>query len=126
VNLLSKEAQAVIGQVHDKTRPAIRLLKSEGFSWTGYVDIFDAGPTVEARASQIRSVQNSDQFTVNITSALEGQDEVMMINGKMVDFRATSAKAKLDVDNKQIFLTQQVADALLVAQGDIIRAAKLV
>ena len=43
VSLLSKAAQEVIGKVHDKTEPALRLLKSEGFSWKRYVDIFDAG-----------------------------------------------------------------------------------
>ena len=31
VNLLSKEAQEVIGKVHDKTRPALQLLEEEGF-----------------------------------------------------------------------------------------------
>ena len=49
VNLLSKEAQQVINKVHDKTVPALRLLEAEGFARRkGYVDIFDAGPTVEA------------------------------------------------------------------------------
>ena len=56
VNLLSKDAQAVIGQVHANTRPAIELLKNEGFTFNGYVDIFDAGPTVEAK---IENIDNS-------------------------------------------------------------------
>ena len=30
-NLLSQEAQDVIGHVHEKTRPALRLLEREGF-----------------------------------------------------------------------------------------------
>ena len=49
VNLLSQEAQNVIGKVHKKTEPALRLLQEEGFSCRGYVDIFDGGPTVEAK-----------------------------------------------------------------------------
>ena len=45
-NLLGKEAQEVIGQVHEKTKPALKLLEKEGFEHRGYVDLFDAGPTV--------------------------------------------------------------------------------
>ncbi len=41
INLLSKEAQAVIGQVHDNTKPALKLLEREGFCCRDYVDIFD-------------------------------------------------------------------------------------
>ena len=36
INLLSPEAQAVIGKVHDNTRPALKLLEREGFI-RGYV-----------------------------------------------------------------------------------------
>ena len=66
VNLLSKEAQAVINQVHAKTLPALRLLEAEGFSRKGYVDIFDAGPTVEASINTIKSVQQSARYQVLI------------------------------------------------------------
>lgn len=59
VNLLSKEARAVIGQTHEKTRPAIKMLQDEGFVNRGYVDIFDAGPTVECDVKNIRSVRRS-------------------------------------------------------------------
>lgn len=52
-------ARAVIGQVHPHTRPALRLLEAEGFCHTGYVDLFDAGPTVEAPLPAIRSVAES-------------------------------------------------------------------
>ncbi|MCV5217436.1 arginine N-succinyltransferase, partial [Escherichia coli] len=59
INLLSQEAQAVIGQVHDITRPALKLLEREGFTNRGYVDIFDGGPTVECDLRNIDSVRHS-------------------------------------------------------------------
>ncbi|MCT7653681.1 arginine N-succinyltransferase [Oceanimonas sp. NS1] len=52
VSLLSKQARAVIGKTHEKTRPALHLLEEEGFSWRGYVDIFDAGPSVGAKCAR--------------------------------------------------------------------------
>ncbi|MDX1453503.1 MAG: arginine N-succinyltransferase, partial [Oleiphilaceae bacterium] len=39
---LSEEAQHVVGEVHENTRPALQMLKSEGFNFNGFVDIFDA------------------------------------------------------------------------------------
>lgn len=38
-NLLSEDARSVIGKVHDNTRPALKLLESEGFRFRGFVDI---------------------------------------------------------------------------------------
>ena len=35
--------------------PALRMLEREGFLWRGYIDPFDAGPTVEARREAIGS-----------------------------------------------------------------------
>ncbi|MDX1757431.1 MAG: arginine N-succinyltransferase [Marinobacter sp.] len=58
-NLLSDAAQAVIGRVHPDTRPALAMLEREGFRHQGYVDLFDAGPTVEAQRDRIHSVANS-------------------------------------------------------------------
>jgi len=53
VPLLPEPAREVIGQVHKATLPAYNMLKLEGFQDSGYVDIFDAGPTVEAPLNQI-------------------------------------------------------------------------
>src|SRR5690606_40386071 len=66
VKLLPKEAQEVIGQVHENTRPALAMLQSEGFRFRGYVDIFDAGPTVESEIENIRSVRESKRLPVTI------------------------------------------------------------
>lgn len=57
INLLSDEAQAVIGKVHENTKPALRLLQKEGFICRDYVDIFDAGPTVECDLNNIDTVR---------------------------------------------------------------------
>ena len=73
VNLLSEAAQAVIGQVHDNTKPALRLLQREGFEHRGYVDLFDAGPTVEAKLGNISTVRQSKVCPILIKEQLEPQ-----------------------------------------------------
>lgn len=123
VNLLSKEAQAVIGEVHDNTRPAIELLKSEGFTFNGYVDIFDAGPTVEAKVGNIRTVRNSETRTVKIGES-NGGFPVMVANGKLVDYRATVIELAL-TDGNEVTLAPHVAAALKVEEGDQVSLVKI-
>ncbi len=120
VSLLSKQAQAVIGQVHDKTRPALKLLQSEGFHCRGYVDIFDAGPTVEANLEQIRTVQRSKRLPVKVGDAAEAKP-MMMINTQVEDFRGIMQPAK--VENDSLVIDQASADALGVKTGDMVRFA---
>jgi arginine N-succinyltransferase len=129
VNLLSKEAQNVIGEVHDKTRPALRLLQSEGFNCQGYVDIFDGGPTVEANINNIRTIQNSDLYKVNIVESIEAENasQWMLCNLSVENFRATAVETTLNKDGElTVNLTSEVAEALQVSANDQVRVAPLV
>ena len=124
VNLLSKEAQDCIGKVHEKTIPALTMLEKEGFKSRGYVDIFDAGPTVETEVENIATVKQSKRANVQITPTLDTQslDAYFVINDKVNEFRACVAQLQI-VDNETVLITQEVADALLLNNGDIIRYA---
>lgn len=126
VNLLSEEAQKVIGEVHDKTRPALKLLLGEGFTNAGYVDIFDAGPTIEANINYIRTVQDSQKMEVLVDDSVNGETVThFAINTRVKEFRA--AMAALDIDNaKQVVrINEQAARALEVNTGDLIRFAPI-
>lgn len=102
-HLMDYSARAVIGQVHDNTRPALAMLEAEGFRQNGYVDLFDAGPTVEARLADIRSVSASIgchvQVVDDVRPALEewnrgGQGRMLALtNTGTADFRATVTSA---------------------------------
>src|SRR5690606_16393132 len=58
-HLMSYPSRAVIGQVHSDTRPALAMLKAEGFRRRVLVDLFDAGYTVECRTDSISSYRES-------------------------------------------------------------------
>lgn len=122
VNLLSKQAQAVIGQVHEKTKPALQLLEQEGFSCRGYVDIFDAGPTVEANLKHIRSAQASRKMPVKVIDEVNNHSkDYFVINTKVQDFCGVCTS--LSIDNEHATIGQQAADALGISDGDNIRFA---
>ncbi|WP_286264836.1 arginine N-succinyltransferase [Thalassotalea atypica] len=120
VSLLSKDAQQVINKVHSQTVPALRLLEAEGFARRGYVDIFDGGPTVEAHKDSIRTIQNSQKHQV-IIGDVTGEERYFVCNTKVADFRATQADVSVRETANQVVISQEVAEALLVTEGDWVR-----
>jgi len=120
VNLLSKEAQQVINKVHCNTVPALRLLEAEGFSRRGYVDIFDGGPTVEAQAHSIKTINQSKKCQV-IIGDVSSTDKYIITNTKVAEFRAIQAPLSLRETANQAVISQAVADGLNVVEGDWIR-----
>lgn len=124
VSLLSKQAQAVIGKVHEKTRPALALLQSEGFASRGYVDIFDAGPTVEARIEHIRSIRYSRRYQVSIAE-VSGGEPYMVCNTHVENFRATWLNLHVNEQDDQLTLPAVAAAALQVEAGDWVRITRI-
>jgi len=124
VNLLSKAAQAVISQVHDKTRPALRLLEKEGFEHRGYIDIFDGGPTVEAPLAQIHSVQHSQQRAVAVADFDAPGRACLVCNTRVAGFRATLTELLLPSVGP-VTLSPAVAAALQVQNDDRVRVIEL-
>ncbi|RXJ73443.1 arginine N-succinyltransferase [Veronia nyctiphanis] len=124
VNLLSDEARAVIGQVHEKTRPALKMLEKEGFTCRGHVDIFDAGPTVECLRQNISSVRRSFTATAQITEHSSAQD-FLISNTDFEEFRATAAKIGVDEERNMALVSKDVAAALNIVDGDAVRLVSL-
>ncbi len=129
VSLLSKEAQASINQVHKNTVPALRLLESEGFTQSDYVDIFDAGPTITAQKRHVKTIQQSYKLQVKFAeqSMLEDEESSSMqqrhiiCNSRTVDFRALQIHATVCDNEKYIFIPKEPANHLLVNEGDLVR-----
>lgn len=125
VNLLSEEAQACIGKVHEKTKPALRLLEQEGFRCRGYVDIFDAGPTVETDLNNIETVRTSRRATVEVRTEIQPTiQECLMINTKVEEFRACLAPLAV-IDEHTVQITPDIASALNLNSGDALRYSPL-
>lgn len=136
-SMLSKDAQAVIGQVHENTKPALGLLAKEGFEHRGFVDLFDAGPTVEAKLHNIKSVQQSRIATVKIVQRHcaaqlkndhNNTENYALSNQKVEQFRATltpDVDLYTDANKDYIAMSQSMADALCVKTGDTIRVLPL-
>jgi arginine N-succinyltransferase len=109
---LPQAAQDVVGQVHNSTAPARRLLEQEGLHYEGYVDIFDAGPVLQARVSELRAIRDSelaeiapDEDSVH-ACAPASAEPTLVSNTTLRDFRmivtdSSNANGRIDLTSAE-------------------------
>jgi arginine N-succinyltransferase len=120
VAMLDDDARSVIGIPHPTGRAAMRMLENEGFSYEGYVDIFDGGPTLIARTDEVTSVKSSVRAVVGDIDLAEGE-RAILATGRLEAFRACYGARVLSGDAKtgfSIAIDSAAADALDVGEGD--------
>jgi arginine N-succinyltransferase len=123
VNLLSPEAQDVIGVPLHASKPAMQMLINEGFSSEGYIDLFDAGPTVQAEKHRIRTVRKSIKAKVRAIEENIVSDDVMISNCRLKDFMVVRGKLSYNAGSGTVILQKDVAEALRIDTGESIRFA---
>ncbi|WP_339526396.1 arginine N-succinyltransferase [Pseudomonas sp. EA_35y_Pfl2_R111] len=117
---LSEDARNIIGRVHPDTEPALAMLKGEGFSYQGYVDIFDAGPAIEAETAKIRAVHDSQVLVLAVGTPGDDAPRFLIHNRKREDCRITAAPARLAAGT--LVVDAQTAKRLQLSAGDQVRA----
>lgn len=120
---LSEAAREVIGRVHPDTEPALAMLKSEGFSYQGYVDIFDAGPAIEAETAKIRAIRDSQLLVLAIGTPGDDAPVYLVHNRKREDCRITAARARMAAGT--LVVDPLTAKRLRLSVGDQVRAVAL-
>jgi arginine N-succinyltransferase len=129
VTLLPQAARDAIGAVHADTAPARAMLEQEGFRYEGYVDIFDAGPTLECTRENIDAVRRSSVMTCTLGEEDPVPDSLtddilwLVCNRKLAGFRALVTAAPPRVD--RFPLLPYAAEVLGVAEGDSVRVVPL-
>lgn len=118
IPLLPIEAQKVIGEVHEQTRPALKLLEGEGFRFARMVDIFDAGPVVTCRLQEIRATRESREAIVTEVVESDMDSPVFLIATFRPEFRACAGRLNLV---NGVGVPPEIVAALGVAVGGRIR-----
>lgn len=124
VQLLHPAAQEVIGKPHQSSIPAMNILLREGFRYNHYVDIFDAGPTIEAPRDQIRTVACSKMATLkNMSDEVSGHR--YLIANTTLNYRATIGHIMLNEEQTSCIISKDTADLLQLNCGDLLRFSPL-
>ncbi|MEX6633940.1 arginine N-succinyltransferase [Hyphococcus lacteus] len=121
VALLPKAAREVLGKPHNSALPAFNMLLSEGFAFRGYIDVFDAGPLVDARIDDIKSVRESKLYKVKIGDPESGP-QFLIAAGRLSTFRVVRSEGMVDGDT--ITINKEAARALGAKNDDEVRALK--
>ena len=121
--LLTEQAQAVIGKAHPNTEPALKILTAEGFAHKGYIDIFDAGPVIEAPVSRIRTVRDSQRLELAIGTPDDQAPVWLIHNRRLENCRITTARARLVGNN--LIVDRLTAKRLQLQPGNSVRAVPL-
>jgi arginine N-succinyltransferase len=124
VPLLPPEAQAVIGKPHHESERAVKNLEAEGFTFSGMVDIFDAGPVLSCPRDQVRTIRASRRVAVAAVIDREVTGPAFMLGTTKTNFRACKSAVE-EKDAGHIRITADTAQALEVHVGDPLRVVEL-
>ena len=122
VAYLPQAAQDVIGKVHAQTEPARHLLEQEGMHFDSHIDIFDAGPVLQARIGALRAVRESRSMIIG-TDAETIVETAMLVSTTMVrDFRVIVGGA---IDHDRMLVSPAQCETLQCQAGDLCRVLPL-
>ena len=123
IRLLPENAQAMIGETHKHTVPALKMLEKEGFRNDGCVDVFDAGPVIKCPVDEINTARHSNTAIVTEITGISEQPDYLICNSKLENFRLTRGQLLQGADN-EVTLDQAAAALLQVNIGEQIRFVK--
>jgi arginine N-succinyltransferase len=111
IELLPEQARAVIGKPHRNSLPAMMMLKSEGFRYEGYVDVFDVGPQMHCDRDHIATVARSRRAMPSmLPSAAPTASPHLVCTEDLDRFRVVMASAI--ADGNDIALNDEALRAL--------------
>ena len=127
VNMLPQAAQDVIGKPNIVGEAALKMLEKEGFDWHGYVDIFDAAPSVDTKIDNIASIKDSlvaklaDTFIDGTAKPKQKRLLALVASNNISDFCVASSEIEITEDQQGVSLPSTVAKQMGLKVGDQIR-----
>lgn len=120
LDLLPKEVQEIIGKPHPRSQPAVDMLSHEGFTFNGEIDAFESGPSFQSKTSNVRSIRDSRVIKIETSRDVIASETPFILANTNINFRACYGAIELKNTRRGI-ISEQVADALKVKTGDLIR-----
>lgn len=121
---LSQAAREAIGQVHPDSELGLAMLREEGLTDQGYIDIFDGGPTLEAPIGQVRAIGESRVLVLATGTPGEDADTFLIHNRARQNCRIIAAPARMAAGT--LVVSMDSAERLGLRPGAPVRAVSLV
>lgn len=121
LNLLPKSARLVVGEVNSASEPAKAMLERQGFKYTGYIDIFDGGPTMIAERQSLDVIKHAQHAkVVSITELSEETNKFMVTNDQFSNFRCAVGRLTL-LPEGEVAISPRLARRAGLSIGDTLR-----
>jgi arginine N-succinyltransferase len=117
VAMLPDSARRVIGLPHPTGRAAMRMLENEGFSYEGYLDIFDGGPTMVARTEAVATIRSAREAPVAEVALAQGES-ALLAAGTLSEFRCCYGLRAFGDDG--VSIDGRAAEVLRVGKGETV------
>jgi len=82
------DVKASLGQPHPSGIGAMRLLQSEGFMFSGTIDLFDGGPIMSVHRDTIRTLMNINTAAISASPSGAQGHMTLVSSGKVKNFKA--------------------------------------
>ncbi len=119
IPLLPESVKEVIGEPHEKARPAMKILCDEGFVKTNMVDIFDSGPQIRAPKKGIRAVNETREARIAkvISKTAPTPKPKHVIAKRDLQFRACLGTVDVNPDGS-VNVTEEIAKLIEASKDD--------
>ena len=101
----------------------VNLLLEEGFVFRDYIDPFDAGPTIEAKIDDLKTVSEQRQGKAFVDPNFSSEESYLIAAGHLSDFRVTCAQAEPQVAG--LVMNEDIQERLSIHSGSLIQWSKL-
>lgn len=121
-DLLPAASREVIGKPHEASAPALRMLEKEGFRKSGYIDIFDGGPTVQCQSQNIATIRDTKISPISQIvedRSLAEQPRQLISNQRIDNYRLMYAPVKYQEDDT-VTIDKSTAKILGLSLGDMV------
>ena len=87
------DVKASLGHPHPSGIGAMRLLHSEGFIFSGTIDLFDGGPIMTVHRDTIRTIMQSETGHISVSPSGAAGEMTLIASSELAQFRAVLAPA---------------------------------
>jgi arginine N-succinyltransferase len=122
-SLLDAGVSAELGQVHEDTVPALRLLEAAGLAWGDEIDPFDGGPFVGAETAKVMPIRETARGVLADGAPPEGSPAAIVATEERGAFRAVAAPVARA--GAEVHIGKEARERLDLATGEEVSVTPL-